>query len=80
MKLVFGTASAILALMLALPILLLLAVALGPVILGIICALACASVVFVLWNLAIGLGLLGRFLESAGMSRVRHMRGLHRGH
>jgi hypothetical protein len=34
-------------------------------------------VVFVLWNLAIGLGLFGRSLERAGMRRVQ---GLHRSH
>jgi hypothetical protein len=59
------------------PVLLLVAVALGPVILGLICALGFGLIVFVLWSLAVGLGLFGRSLERAGMRHMRHAQGPH---
>jgi len=65
---------------LAVPVLLLVAVALGPVIVGIICALGFGLVVFVLWSLVIGLGLLGRSVETAGLQHMRHRQGPHHSH
>jgi hypothetical protein len=51
---------ALVPLVLAIPVLLLLAVALGPVILGILCAGLFGLIVFALWSGAMALGLLGR--------------------
>ena len=45
---------------LALPVLLLVAVALGPVALGILCAVGFGLIVFLAWNALLALGLLGR--------------------
>ncbi len=53
----------------ALPVLLIVAVALGPVILGVLCAAGCGLLVFTLGNMALGLGLLGR---GAQRSAARH--------
>lgn len=58
---------AIVAVVMALPLLLILAVVLGPVILGIMCAAGCALIVFSLGNLVLGLGWLGRSIERAGL-------------
>lgn len=63
--------SVILAVALAAP-LLIVAVALGPVILGIMCAIGCAMLIAALGNLAIGLGLFGRCVERARMRHARH--------
>ena len=63
---------AILAVVLAIPVLLVVAIALGPVILGVICALGFGLVVFVAGNLVIGLGKAGRSLEQAGARRLHH--------
>ena len=51
---------AIFAVLVALPVLLIVAIALGPVILGVLCAVGCAAAVFAIGNAAIGFGLLGR--------------------
>ena len=67
MKMVF----AILVAALMAPLLLVVAIALGPVILGIICALGFGLIVFVVGNVAIGLGLVGRSLERAGLRYTR---------
>jgi hypothetical protein len=53
----------------ALPVLLIVAIALGPVILGVLCAAACGFIVFTLGNMALGLGWLGR---GAQRSAARH--------
>ena len=45
---------------LALPVLLLVAVALGPVAVGILCAVGFALIVFLAWNALLALGLVGR--------------------
>lgn len=66
MKLVF----VILTLALAAPALVL-AVALGPVALGILCAVGFAVIVMALFNFVIGLGLIGRSLERGGVRLVR---------
>jgi hypothetical protein len=63
---------AIVLLVLAAPVLLLFAVALGPVILGILCAALFGLLVFGLWSLAVALGLLGR---RAGQRYARRARG-----
>lgn len=62
---------AILALALVLP-LLLFAIALGPVILGILCAVGFGLIVFAVVNFFVGLGLFGRSAERAGMRRLHH--------
>ena len=66
MKVVFGICAAVL----AVPLLLVVAIGLGPVILGIVCAVGFGLIVFVAVNLAIGLviglGLLVRSVERAG--------------
>jgi hypothetical protein len=53
---------------------LLLIIALGPVILGILCAVGFGLIVFVIGNAVIGLGAAGRSAERAGSRLVR--RGL----
>ncbi len=63
---------AILAVVLAIPVLLVVAIALGPVILGIICALGFGLIVFAVGYLVIGLGKLGRSLERAGSRHIGH--------
>jgi hypothetical protein len=62
---------AIFAAMLVLPALLV-AVMLGPVVLGILCAVGCALLVVTLANFLIGLGLFGRSVERAGVRYARH--------
>ena len=59
---------AILAVLL-LPVLLVLAIGLGPVLLGILCAIGFGLIVFVVVNLVIGLGLSLRSMER----HVRHV-------
>ena len=54
------------AFVLALPVLLLVAIALGPVILGILCAVGFGLVVFVIGNAVIGLGVAARWAGRAG--------------
>ena len=74
MRVVLGIFAAVL----AIPLLLVVAVGLGPVILGILCAVGFALIVFVVVNLAIGLviglGLLVRSLERAGSGYAHHAR------
>jgi hypothetical protein len=79
MKVVFGISKVVLgifAVVLAVPLLLVVAVGLGPVILGILCAVGFGLIVFVVGNLAIGLviglGLLVRSVERAGSRYVHH--------
>jgi len=50
---------------------LVLAIALGPVILGLLCAAGFGLLVFALGNAAIGIGFVGRGLERAGV-RLAH--------
>jgi hypothetical protein len=73
-KVVFG----IFAVLLAVPLLLVVAIGLGPVILGILCAVGFGLIVFVVVDLAIGLviglGLLVRSVERAGSGYVHHAR------
>jgi hypothetical protein len=64
MKLLF----AVLALALALPALLV-AIALGPVIIGVLCAVGCGLIVFALGSLVLGVG---AALEHAGSRFARH--------
>ncbi len=47
-------------LVLALPVLLLVAIALGPVVVGILCAVGFGLIVFVIANALIGLGVAGK--------------------
>jgi hypothetical protein len=63
---------AALALVLAVPVALVAAVALGPVILVLLCAVGFGLIVFVVGNLAIGLGKFGRSVERAGLRHTRH--------
>jgi len=63
---------AILAVVLAIPVLLVVAIALGPVILGVICALGFGLLVFVVGNILIGLFKAGRSIEHAGARHIRH--------
>jgi hypothetical protein len=65
---------AILAVVLLAPVALVLAVALGPVILGVLCALICGLFVFGVWSLLLGLGWFGRSVERAGLRRTHHAR------
>ena len=51
---------------LALPALLLVAVALGPVTVGILCAVGFALIVFLAWNALLALGLVGRAVWRRG--------------
>jgi hypothetical protein len=51
---------------LALPALLLVAVALGPVALGVLCAVAFGLIVFLVWNALLALGLVGRAVWRRG--------------
>ena len=62
---------AILAVALVAP-LLVVAIALGPVVLGIVCALGFGFGVFALVNLVIGLGVFGRSVERAAVRHARH--------
>jgi hypothetical protein len=64
---------AILAVVLMAPVVLVLAIALGPVAVGILCAVGFGVIVFVLANLAIGLGV---WVERVG-SRHMHHKPLH---
>ena len=66
---------AILALALVAPLLLVVAIALGPVILGILCAVGFGLVVFAIGNLVIGLVALGYSVEQAASRRVRAHHG-----
>jgi hypothetical protein len=59
---------AISAVVLGLPVLLIVAVALGPVILGLLCAGLFGLIVFALWSFVVGLGMFGR---SLGQRRAR---------
>lgn len=62
---------AILGVALMAPVLLLVAVALGPVVLGILCAVGFGLIVFVVVNLVMGLGLL---VEKTGAWFAHHSR------
>lgn len=74
MKVVYGIVAAVL----AVPLLLVLAIGLGPVILGILCAVGFGLIVVVVVNLAIGLviglGLVVRSVERAGSGYAHHAR------
>jgi hypothetical protein len=72
-KVVYGVYG-VLAVGLAGPLLLVVAIGLGPVILGILCAVGFGLIVFVVVNLAIGLGLLVRSVERAGSGYAHHAR------
>ena len=62
---------AILAVLL-LPVLLVLAIGLGPVLVGILCAVGFGLIVFVLGNLVIGFVVSLRGLERAGVRHFHH--------
>jgi uncharacterized protein (DUF58 family) len=64
---------AILAVALAVP-LLIVVIALGPVILGILCAVGFGLIVFVGANFVLGLGLFGRSVERSAVRHWRHAR------
>lgn len=66
MRLLIGA----IAVIIALPVALLVAVALGPVIVGVLLGLGCGFVVFVIGNILVGIGLLGRSAEQAGERRL----------
>jgi hypothetical protein len=66
---VLGSAILVIALV---PVLLVVAIALGPVIVTLLFAAGCALVVFVLWNIPIGLGVLGHSIEKSAKSHHRH--------
>jgi hypothetical protein len=65
----------ILAGLLALPVLLVVAIALGPVILGILCAVGFGLIVFAVVNLVTGFTIFGRSLETAGVRHTRREQG-----
>jgi hypothetical protein len=67
---------ALFVLVLAVPVLLLIAVALGPVTIGIICAIGFGLMVFALWSLVVALGAFGRSVGRAGSRHVHHQPGL----
>jgi hypothetical protein len=67
MKLVFWS----LAFALAVPTILLVAIALGPVILGILCAVGFGLIVFAIVNGVIGLGVAGHSAGRAGSRLLR---------
>ena len=71
-------AGGIVAVVLAAPLLLMVAIGLGPVMLGILCVVGFGLIVFVLVNLAIalviGFGLLVRSAERAGSAYGHHAR------
>lgn len=69
----------ILSVVLALPLLLVVAIVLGPVILGIVCAVGFGLIVSFIGNLAIGLWVLGHSLERAGQRYMQHARVPHPG-
>jgi hypothetical protein len=71
MKLVFWS----LVLALALPVMVVLAVALGPVIVGILCAVGFGLIVFAIGNAVIGLVVAGRGAERAGARWIRRESG-----
>jgi hypothetical protein len=64
---------AILAVALVAP-LLIVVIALGPVILGILCAVGFGLIVFVAVNFVLGLGLFGRSVERSVLQHWRHAR------
>jgi hypothetical protein len=57
------------------PVLLMVAVALGPVTVGVLCAVGFGLIVFAIGNAIIGLVLAGRGAERAGSRWVRHTSG-----
>jgi O-antigen/teichoic acid export membrane protein len=63
------TLLSVLALALALPALLVVAIALGPVVVGVLCAVGCGLLVFVLGSLIVGLF---TGVEHAGSRFIRH--------
>jgi hypothetical protein len=71
MKLVFWS----LVFVLAVPVLLVVAIALGPVIVGILCAVGFGLIVFAIGNAVIGLVMAARGAERAGARWVRHGSG-----
>jgi hypothetical protein len=63
----------ILAVMFALPVLLVVAIALGPVVLGILCAVGFGLIVFAVVNIVIGILAVGnRAVEQAGSWHSHH--------
>jgi hypothetical protein len=60
---------------LAVPVCLLVAIALGPVIVGILCAVGFGLIVFAVGNAVIGLVVAGRGAERAGSRLVRRASG-----
>jgi hypothetical protein len=55
------------------PVLLIVAIAMGPIIVTLLFAAGCALVVFVLWNIPIALGVLGHSIQKSAQSHhVRH--------
>ncbi len=64
---------AIIATALIVPVVLVVAVALGPVTLGAIAAAGFGLVVFAAWNLLVALGLAGRAIGRAGARGAHHM-------
>ncbi len=65
----------ILAFALALPVLLLVAIAMGPVVLGILCAVGFGLIVCAIANGMIGLAVAGRSAELAASRRMRRASG-----
>ena len=66
---------AVLAAVLAAPVLLAIAIALGPVILAVICAIGFGAIVFAVVNVVTGFTLFGRSLDTAGLRFTRHAGG-----
>jgi polyferredoxin len=60
------------ALVLALPVLLVIAIAVGHVILGVLCAVGFGLIVFMAGNVLAGAGLLGRSAGKAGARHIHH--------
>jgi ABC-type anion transport system duplicated permease subunit len=66
-------ALSILGLVLMLPILLVIAIALGPVAVGILCAVGFGLIIFVVWNAAIALGMAARSVERRAFQHQHHV-------
>jgi len=66
-------ALSILGFVLMLPILLVIAVALGPVTVGILCAVGFGLIIFVIWNAVIALGMAARSVERRGFWHQHHV-------
>jgi len=73
MRVLLGAVGAAIFLVLLVPIVLLVAIAFGPIVVMLLFAVACALGVFILWNIPIALVALGHSIErSAKSHHARH--------